>query len=235
MRVMMHHNEDPECPLICFGQVVARDPFILVGRAPKPSFRFSDLAQQRIAIAADVPTPWLTFQDDLQREGIRPGGLNRMEDRTMAENAERLKAGEIDVMQVFEPYASQAVADGYGHIWHRFAVRGDVAFTTFYTTKAYLDDNTDVCRYLVKGIADALDRLYSMPIAELTSKVSPYFPAVDIAVLEAAIEGYRTAQLWAREPSLPPTAIVRLKAALLSGGFIQRDIPYDDIARDIQG
>jgi len=34
MRVMMHHDADPRCPLACFGQVVARDPFVLVGRGP---------------------------------------------------------------------------------------------------------------------------------------------------------------------------------------------------------
>ena len=43
MRVMMHHDADPECPLVCFCQVVARDPFLLVGREPKSAFRFSDL------------------------------------------------------------------------------------------------------------------------------------------------------------------------------------------------
>ena len=235
MRVMMHHDEDPGCPLMCFGQVVSREPFMLIGREPMPDFRFRDLAGKRIAVASDVPTPWLTFQDDLQRAGIDPASLERVDDRPMAENAARLKAGDIDVMQVFEPYASQAVADGYGHIWHRFAVRGDVAFTTFYATRAYMDENPAVCATLVKGIAQALTRMYAMPIDELTAKVAPYFPDLDVKVLAAAIDGYRATGLWAREPSLPVTAMVRLKAALLSGGFIERDMPYDAIARDIRG
>lgn len=235
MRVMMHHNEDPACPLMCFGQVVSRDPFMLVGREPMPDFRFADLAAKRIAVASDVPTPWLTFQDDLQRAGIEPASLERADDRPMAENAARLAAGEIDVMQVFEPFASQAVADGHGHVWHRFSVRGDVAFTTFYATRAYIDANPAVCEKLVAGIARALTRMYAMEIGELAGKVAPYFPDVDGAVLAAAIDGYRRAGLWAREPSLPVSAIVRLKAALISGGFLQRDMPYDAIVRDIRG
>jgi NitT/TauT family transport system substrate-binding protein len=44
MRVMMHHDADPRCPLVCFGQVVARDPFLLVGRARNASFSWRDLA-----------------------------------------------------------------------------------------------------------------------------------------------------------------------------------------------
>ena len=43
MRVMMHHNEDPACPLICFGQVVSRDPFMLIGREPIEGFVGADV------------------------------------------------------------------------------------------------------------------------------------------------------------------------------------------------
>src|SRR5262249_31979856 len=32
MRVMKARDQDPESPLVCFGEVVARDPFFLVGR-----------------------------------------------------------------------------------------------------------------------------------------------------------------------------------------------------------
>jgi NitT/TauT family transport system substrate-binding protein len=63
MRVMMHHDADARCPLVCFGQVVARDPFLLVGRTRKPAFRWRDLAGLRVAPAGDVPTPWMTFQE----------------------------------------------------------------------------------------------------------------------------------------------------------------------------
>jgi len=234
MRVFMHHNSDPNCSLVCFGQVVSRDPFMLVGREPNPNFQFSDLAGVRIAIASDVPTPWLTFQDDLQRVGIDPASLNRATDETMARNVERLRAGEVDVIQVFEPHASAAMLDGVGHLWHRFSTRGDCAFTTFYTTKPYRERHDDVCRLLVKGIHHALAKLYAWPIDDIVAKVADRFPETDPKILAHAIDGYRAANLWAREPSLPPTPVVRLKAALLSGGFIERDIPYDDIVQDVE-
>jgi NitT/TauT family transport system substrate-binding protein len=235
MRVMMHHDVDPSCQLMCFGQVVARDPFMLIGREPMPAFQFSDLAGKRLGVVIDVPTPWLTLQDDLRRAGIDPAGLNRLCDQPMAANLRRLKSGDVDVIQAFEPYASLAVLGGYGHVWHRQSVRGDVAFTTFYTTRSYLDHNEDVCAALVRGISQALTNLYEMPIDDVVVKVSAYFPDLEPAVLARAIDGYRAAGLWAREPSLPPSAVVRLKAALISGGFIKRDVPYDDIVRDIRG
>ena len=43
------------------------------------------------------------------------------------------------------------------------------------------------------------------------------------------IAGYRASGLWARTPELPPTPLLRLKAALVSGGLIRSDPPYERI------
>jgi NitT/TauT family transport system substrate-binding protein len=231
MRVMMHHDRDPDCPLVCFGQVVARDPFILVGREPNAEFRFTDLLGPRVAIASDVPTPWMCFQDDLRRAGIDPASLNHVPQAPMAENLARFHAGEIDVVQLFEPYASQAVAAG-GHVWHRFATRGDVSYTTFYTTRRFLQEERATCRALVRGVARALEAVYSEPVEDIAAAVADYFPALPREVLTAAIAGYRDSRLWAATPALPAPAVVTLKAALLTGGLIRRDIPYDDFVDD---
>lgn len=229
MRVMLHHDQDTSCPLVCFGQVVARDPFLLVGRTPKRQFKFSDLSGKRIAIATEVPTPWMTFQDDLQRAGIDPGEINRVPDATMMENVERLRTGEVDVIQVFQPYAELAIRGGFGHIWHRFSVRGDVGFTSFYTTRAFIADKRDVCVKLVLGVMRAINRLHSQSARKTAERISGFFPDLDVDAIANIIMGYRKAGLWARSPELPVAAIVKLKAALLSGGLISRDIPYERI------
>lgn len=232
MRVMLHHDRDPDCPLVCFGQVVARDPFVLVGRDRNRRFRFHDLAGKRVAVASEVPTPWLCFQDDLRRAGIDPAAIDRADDMPMAENLERLAAGEIDVAQVFEPYAAQAESDGIGHVWHRFAERGDVGYTSFYTTRAFLTERRDVCTALVRGIHRALTALHAEPVEAVAEAVAGFFPDLPREILVRSIAGYRASRLWARTPALPVTAVVALKAALLSGGLIRRDIPYERIVDD---
>lgn len=232
MRVMLHHDRDPDCPLICFGQVVARDPFILIGREPNARFRFQDLLGKKIAVACEVPTPWMTFQDDLRRAGIDPASIERAPDAPMAENLQRLADGTVDVVQVFEPYATQAELDGSGHIWHRFATRGDVAYTSFYSTRQFLAGQRDVCQALLRGIHRAVGQVYSEPADEVAATVAEFFPDLPHAVLARAITGYRDSGLWARSPALPVTAFVTLKAALLTGGLIRRDIPYDRVVDD---
>jgi NitT/TauT family transport system substrate-binding protein len=108
MRVMLHHEMDRECPLACFAQIVARDPFVLVGRAPRPDFRFADLMDLKVAVATEVPTPWLMLQDDLARAGCDPARLTRVPTETMAEGAAALLAGRADVAHVSNPSSTPA-------------------------------------------------------------------------------------------------------------------------------
>src|SRR5208283_4368753 len=62
MRVMESYKLVPGCDLVSFAEVVTRDPFLLVGRAPRPDFRLADLLGLRVATVAEVPTPWLCLQ-----------------------------------------------------------------------------------------------------------------------------------------------------------------------------
>src|SRR5262249_62099679 len=55
MRVMKARDTDPASPLVCFGEVVSRDPFYLLGRADMDKFTFADLARLRFAIVSEGP------------------------------------------------------------------------------------------------------------------------------------------------------------------------------------
>jgi NitT/TauT family transport system substrate-binding protein len=228
MRVMLHHQADPACTLVCFAQIVARDPFVLVGRAPNPRFRFQDLLGLRVAVASEVPTPWLMLQDDLARAGIDPACLQRTDDQPMDANVAALLAGAPDVAQVFEPFVDELTAAGC-HIWHRFSARGDIAYTTFYATRDFTTGKREACGLLVRGIAAAQLAFHAASAETIAASIQPFFPETDTAALTRMIAGYRNAGLWARTPALPVASFVRLKAALLSGGLIDRDFPFDHI------
>jgi len=121
MRIMRDHDSESLSPksLVGFGEVVGRDPFCLVGRKSLLPFNLRDLATRRLAVVTEVPTPWLCLQQDLRDAGanvramqaaLASGGLVSQE-RSQSEQLAALQAGEIDVMQAFEPYVSQALQD----------------------------------------------------------------------------------------------------------------------------
>src|SRR5262245_47129016 len=133
MRVMKAHDHDPDSSLVCFCEVVGRDPFYLVGRREPATFKLADLPALRFAAVSEVPTPWMCLQHDLRERGIDPDGLGRAADRPMADNLAAVLAGELDVVQLFEPYVSMALQEGASVIYAA-AARGPAVYTTFITT-----------------------------------------------------------------------------------------------------
>ncbi|TMJ94038.1 MAG: ABC transporter substrate-binding protein, partial [Alphaproteobacteria bacterium] len=101
MRVMKAHELQPSSPLVCFCEVVARDPFFLVGRHRGSEFQLRDLASLRFSAVSEVPTPWLCLQNDLREHGIDPSRLVRAPDQSMRANLEALSNGQLDVVQLF--------------------------------------------------------------------------------------------------------------------------------------
>src|SRR5260221_436292 len=128
MRILEIHERVPDCGLLGFCEVVGRDPFSLVGRKQAPNFKLTDLAALKLASVSEVPTPWLCLQDDIRRAGLDPTRLDRVTDRSMANNVAALAAGEVDVVQLFEPYVTQAVAAG-GPVWLARAAPRPAAYT----------------------------------------------------------------------------------------------------------
>ena len=227
MRVLLHHDADLACPLVCFCQVVARDPFMLVGGSENPDFRWRDLESLRLGVVSEVPTPWMLLQDDLRRAGIEPDTLSLGPDRTMAENQEALRGGDVDVVQLMEPYAEPLLEAGDGFLWYEGASRGTLAFTTFYTTREFAAQRADACLTLTRALARALSMAYELGADELADIVGHKFPGVSREALTGCIARYQRAQVWSRDTSLPVTDFVRLKAAMLSAGMIANDVAYD--------
>jgi NitT/TauT family transport system substrate-binding protein len=152
MRVMKARDTEPSSDLVCFCEVATRDPFFLVGRTQGSEFRLSDLPKLKFAKVTEVPTPWLCLQLDLREQGVDPARLNCAAGSTMLSNLEKLRSGELDVVQMFEPYASLAVKAGAGEILYAASTRGPTSYTTFLATRNGTERNRDAFLAMTRGI-----------------------------------------------------------------------------------
>jgi NitT/TauT family transport system substrate-binding protein len=228
MRVMKARENDPNSPLVCFCEVAARDPFFLVGRGDRSEFRLTDLAHLRLATVSEVPTPWLCLQQDLRHIGIDPDRLERVANRTMADNLEALRSGEIDVAQMFEPYASMALKSGIGNILYAASVRGPTVYTTFLATRGSIERNRASFAAIVRAVRRMQSWLSDHGAEELALVVAPFYPNVASDLLASSLRRYHDAGLWARSPEVSREGFARLSTSLLSGGFISRIHAYED-------
>jgi NitT/TauT family transport system substrate-binding protein len=228
LRVILTHDADPSSDVVCFCDVVARDPFFVIGREPRPSFRPADLTRVRLGTVSEVPTPWLCLQDDIRRDGADPDAVVRVTDGSMAGNAAALRAGTLDAVQVFQPYAEELLASGAGHLWYAAANRGLTAYTTLVTRRSVLSSKRDELLGMVRAMAHTLRWIRATPGAEIQRVLASYFPDVPAALYAAAIDRYRGLELYGPDPVTRREGFDRLAAAMRSGGALTRDVPFED-------
>ena len=227
LRVMLTHAADPAADSVCFCDVVIRDPFFIVGREARPGFQLRELPGLRFGSVAEVPTPWLCLQDDIRRAGIDPMTLQRISGPSMAENAAALRAGRLDAVQLFQPYVEELVASGSGHIWYAAASRGPTAYTALVTRRSLLQSRGDELLAMSKAMARTLRWMAASPADEIARALAEYFPQIPRDLFAAAIGRYRELGLYATEPAMQREGFDRLQAAMLSGGALDRVIPFE--------
>lgn len=227
IRLLLDNNQRADSDLVIFCEVVRRDPFFLVGREPRPAWQPADLLHVRLASVSEVPTPWLCLQHDLRLAGLDPAQVRRIPDRSMPENLDALRAGDIDVMQAFQPFVEQAVEEGVGHIWYAAASRGLTAYTSLYTTRQCLTRDPESLLRLTRAMYRTQQWIATHGPDEIAACVAAFFPDLPRPTLTAAIQRYMTLRLWNRTPMLRPEGLAWLDAACRSGGYTQQSVPYD--------
>ena len=216
--------------LLCFGEVVARDPFCLVGNIDRAGFELTALARMRLGIVSEVPTTWLCLQADLRDAGIDPAAMlasGRVETGlTMVRQLQAVVSGELDVAQCFEPHVSQALADGSGQLLYAASSRGPVVYTTFICSRDGLARRRDA----FAGVNRAMHALQGWMAAhgagELARVTAAFFPDVPPPIFDASIERYFAAGVWARHPDVSTAGFDRLAHSLYTGGFIASPASY---------
>jgi NitT/TauT family transport system substrate-binding protein len=225
MRVMRHRDEGAP-DLVCFCEVVRRDPFYLVGRPPEGGFDLRSLSQLRLGSVSEVPTPWLCLQQDLRDIGLDPERLSRIADRTMGGNLTGLARGEIDVAQVFEPFAEDALSAGFA-ILHAQSSRGPTSYTTFMATSKGIRRHCDAFIRMTGAMARTQAWLSSNNAEEHAHVVAPFFPSIPTDRLSRSLERYKQARIWADDTTVSREGFSRLAVSLYSGGFISSTPDYD--------
>ncbi len=227
LRVMLTHAQDPAADSVCFCDVIARDPFFIIGHEPRPDFRVANLADVRFASVAEVPTPWLCLQNDLREAGIDPAGLNCINGPSMADNVAALRAGSLDAVQLFQPYAEELIASGAGHVWYAAADRGLTAYTTLVTRRSLLVSRRDDLLRMTRALTRTLRWIAATPGSDIARALVGFFPSVVPVSFAAAIDRYRALSLFATGPVLRREGFDRLQAAMRSGGALDRAVSFE--------
>ena len=232
-RVMMNYHADDNCPLICFGLIATRNPFVLIGAQDNPGFKLSDLRSMRVGVAIEAPTPWLMLQQALRHAGIAPEEISLAPRVSMAENINRLRDGAVDVIQTMEPFTDAASEGTGGHIWYKGSTQGEIGFSSLVTTEKCADEKADMCSAILTGLAESQRSLCALPPAQIAREIAPFFPQVGSARLVRAITRYRENGIWACHPWFSQEAYRSMGDIMVRGGKFPRFPPHEQVVRNV--
>ena len=139
-----------------------------------------------------------------------------------------LKAGKVDVIQVFEPFPSLLLADKAAHVWYEAARRGVTAYTLLLRPARHPRPRgaTNSCAWYApsprRRRGSRAHRARRSP-----RRSRDYFKDVAPAILEAACSRYKTLGIWNATPFLPRESYDRLRDSLVSGGFVSPGTPFE--------
>lgn len=230
MRVMKDHDTTPSNgqSLLCFGEVVSRDPFFLLGKKSLGRFELAQLRQLRLAQVSEVPTPWLCLQADLRDLGLNVAeiedGLTR--GLSMPEQIQALKAGTLEVAHLFEPLASELLSDPNYQILYAAHNRGPTVYTTLICSRDGWKKNHIAFTALRDILGTLQTWMHTQTPAALASHVQSFFPELSTQQLESALTRYLHHGVWAKSPEMSKAGFDRLSYSLQSGGFIRTQIDF---------
>jgi NitT/TauT family transport system substrate-binding protein len=145
----------------------------------------------------------------------------------MASNSDALRRGEVDVVQLFQPFVEELLESEAGHIWYAAAERGPTSYTTLYARRSTLNERRGECERMVRAIHRTLKWVHASSGAQIAAAIAAYFPDVPQPRLAKALDRYKALGLWGRNTRLPRTGYERLKSGLVSGGLVSKGTPYE--------
>jgi NitT/TauT family transport system substrate-binding protein len=185
----------------------------------------------RLGIVTEVPTPWYCLRADLEDAGVDTATMSLTKNLTMPQQIEALAAGKLDAVQLFEPYASRALANGNA-ILYAASSRGPTSYTTFITSRDAISRQRDAFGALERATQAMLNWVGKEGPAELARVAAPFFPDVPQELLRAGLDRYHRAGLWSRTTAVSKAGFERLAYSLHDGGFIARRATYADCVQD---
>ncbi|MEI9924139.1 MAG: hypothetical protein WDN50_11980 [Bradyrhizobium sp.] len=105
----------------------------------------------------------------------------------MSDNYAALRGGQLDVMQAFEPFASQAENDRAGDILYAASSRGPTVYTSCITTRSKIAAHRDAFIGITRSLAKMQQWLCAHSGKELAEAVASFFPSVSQELLARSL------------------------------------------------
>ncbi len=218
-----------------FGQLTKRDGSFLVCKTDTNNFQWTDLIGKTVIGGRRGGVPAMTLQYVIEQiAGLQIGtGADQVNLRTDVEfnlTASVYDSTEAQYCTLFEPTASDLVAQGKGHIVASVGQEsGEIPYTCFMANQKYLQKNPAKIKSFLKAVIRGYRFLTTATVDQIADALEPSFTASSRSSIVTSIKSYIAVDAWNTTPVMKESALDYLQTVMMNAGELKNRVKFEDI------
>ena len=129
--------------------------------------------------------------------------------------------GNGDFVTLFEPTATEVAQAGKGYILASIGQEsGEIPYTAYFASQAYIKDHADIVQRFTNAIARAQKWIAEHDAAEAAEIIAPQFPDTSVPVLTQVVQRYKDIDAWNGTPVMTRSSLERLETVMETAGVL---------------
>ena len=215
-----------------FSGLTKKDGQFIISKSK--DFKWDDLKGKEILVGRSTGMPAMSFFKALENKGIKKSELKINTSIEFAELAGAFIGGEGDFVNLFEPLATKLEKNNNGFV---VASVGDASnnfpYTAFYAKKSFINDNKELLLRFNNSIEKGMNFTMKNDAKTIAKVVKNQFSDFNIDDLETIINRYKEADVWQNNSYLEQEDFDTLINLLKENNLINKEIPYNDLVKNI--
>ena len=166
--------------------------------------------------------PEMTLEYVMRQNGVVPG-TDAAVDTTVQFNmmAGAFTGGNGDFVTLFEPTATEVAQAGKGYILASIGQEsGEIPYTAYFASQAYISDHADIVQRFTNAIARAQKWIAEHDAAQTAEIIAPQFPDTSVPVLTQVVQRYKDIDAWNATPVMTRSSLERLETVMETAGVL---------------
>ena len=129
--------------------------------------------------------------------------------------------GNGDFVTLFEPTATEVAQAGKGYILASIGQEsGEIPYTAYFASQAYIHDHADIVQRFTNAIARAQKWIAEHDATETAEIIAPQFPDTSVPVLTQVVQRYKDIDAWNATPVMTRSSLERLETVMETAGVL---------------
>ena len=217
------YNAGEKDYLKTFAQLTQKDGSFIVSRENIDSFTLESLVGKKIIGGRAAGMPEMILEYIIKNHNIDINSVEIDTSIAFAAMSGSFIGGNGDFVSLFEPTASDVVAQGYGYkVASLGELGGIIPYTSYSARKSFIKDNPELIKSFEKAIQRGLDFVHKNDDTTIAKTIIGQFPDTPLDTIKSAVKSYKKIDAWPETTNFTEASFNHLQDIMIDYGIISK-------------